>query len=191
MLFTHAVYHYGTTGIAMGLDAVGGTPEQRHASGMYEAIDKGYQKLGMKFIAAASSATHRLPHRAARAGEPGRRPGGAQDSRHAVVHQRRQHARRLVGGDAAGRGLCRAREGRGGRRGLAGRRRSRHALVRGRQVHAAAGLRLQHLSVPDESQRLEQAVRGRARRRSRRKPARPSRSGMANTTGWSRRKRPS
>jgi TRAP-type mannitol/chloroaromatic compound transport system substrate-binding protein len=57
MLFTHAVYHYGTTGIAMGLDAVGGTPEQRRASGMYEAIDKGYQKLGMKFIAAASSAT--------------------------------------------------------------------------------------------------------------------------------------
>ncbi len=57
MLFTHAVYHYGTTGIAMGLDAVGGTPEQRHASGMYEAIDKGYQKLGLKLIAAASSAT--------------------------------------------------------------------------------------------------------------------------------------
>lgn len=57
MLFTHAVYHYGTTGIAMGLDAVGGTPEQHHNSGMYEAIDKGYQKLGLKFIAAASSAT--------------------------------------------------------------------------------------------------------------------------------------
>ena len=38
-------------------DAVGGTPDQRHASGMYEAIDKGYQKLGLKFIAAASSAT--------------------------------------------------------------------------------------------------------------------------------------
>jgi TRAP-type transport system periplasmic protein len=57
MLFTHAVYHYGTTGIAMGLDAVGGTPEQRRASGMYEAIDKGYQKLGLKFVAAASSAT--------------------------------------------------------------------------------------------------------------------------------------
>jgi TRAP-type C4-dicarboxylate transport system substrate-binding protein len=57
MLFTHAVYHYGTTGIAMGLDAVGGTPEQRRASGMYEAIDKGYQKLGMKLVAAASSAT--------------------------------------------------------------------------------------------------------------------------------------
>ena len=57
MLFTHAVYHYGTTGIAMGLDSVGGTPEQRRASGMYEAIDKGYQKLGMKLIAAASSAS--------------------------------------------------------------------------------------------------------------------------------------
>ena len=57
MLFTHAVYHYGTTGIAMGLDAVGGTPEQRRASGMYEAIDRGYQKLGLKLIAAASSAT--------------------------------------------------------------------------------------------------------------------------------------
>lgn len=57
MLFTHAVYHYGTTGVAMGLDAVSGTPEQRRASGMYEAIDKGYQKLGMKLVAAASSAT--------------------------------------------------------------------------------------------------------------------------------------
>jgi TRAP-type transport system periplasmic protein len=57
MLFTHAVYHYGTTGIAMGLDSVGGTPAQRHSSGMYEAIDKGYQKLGLKLIAAASSAT--------------------------------------------------------------------------------------------------------------------------------------
>ena len=57
MLFTHAVYHYGTTGIAMGLDAVGGTPEQRRASGMYEAIDKGYQKLGLKLVGAASSAT--------------------------------------------------------------------------------------------------------------------------------------
>jgi TRAP-type transport system periplasmic protein len=57
VLFTHAVYHYGTTGIAMGLDAVGGTPERRHESGMYEAIDKSYQKLGLKFIAAAGSAT--------------------------------------------------------------------------------------------------------------------------------------
>ena len=29
MLFTHAVYHYGTTGIGMGLDAVGGNPKNR------------------------------------------------------------------------------------------------------------------------------------------------------------------
>ena len=32
-------------------------PSSAIVSGMYEAIDKGYQKLGLKFIAAASSAT--------------------------------------------------------------------------------------------------------------------------------------
>jgi TRAP-type C4-dicarboxylate transport system substrate-binding protein len=57
MLFTHAVYHYGTTGIAMGLDALRGDLEARRKSGMLEAIDKSYQKLGLKLVAAAISAT--------------------------------------------------------------------------------------------------------------------------------------
>jgi len=57
MLFTHAVYHYGTTGIAIGLDAVRGDLEARRKSGMIEAIDKGYQKLGLKLVAAPISAT--------------------------------------------------------------------------------------------------------------------------------------
>ena len=57
MLFTHAVYHYGTTGIAIGMDAVRGDIEARRKSGMYEAIDKHYQKLGLKVVAVAISAT--------------------------------------------------------------------------------------------------------------------------------------
>jgi TRAP-type C4-dicarboxylate transport system substrate-binding protein len=57
MLFTHAVYHYGTIGVGMGLDAVRGDLEARRKSGMLEAIDKSYQKLGLKLVAAAISAT--------------------------------------------------------------------------------------------------------------------------------------
>jgi TRAP-type C4-dicarboxylate transport system substrate-binding protein len=57
MLFTHAVYHYGTIGVAMGLDAVRGDLEARRKSGMLEAIDKSYQKLGLKLVAAPISAT--------------------------------------------------------------------------------------------------------------------------------------
>jgi TRAP-type transport system periplasmic protein len=57
MLFTHAVYHYGTIGVAMGLDALRGDLEARRKSGMLEAIDKSYQKLGLKLVAAPVSAT--------------------------------------------------------------------------------------------------------------------------------------
>jgi TRAP-type mannitol/chloroaromatic compound transport system substrate-binding protein len=56
MLFTHGIYHYGTTGISVGLDAVRGTIEQRRASGLFEALDQDYQKLGVKVIAVALSA---------------------------------------------------------------------------------------------------------------------------------------
>jgi TRAP-type transport system periplasmic protein len=55
-LFTHGIYHYGTTGIAVGLDALTGTIEERRASGIFEALDKHYQRLGLKLIAAAISA---------------------------------------------------------------------------------------------------------------------------------------
>lgn len=57
MLFTHAIYHYGTTGIAAGLDALGGTLDARRASGVIEAVDKHYQKLGLKVVALPISAT--------------------------------------------------------------------------------------------------------------------------------------
>lgn len=56
VLFTHGIYHYGTTGIAVGLDALTGTLEERRASGIFELLDKYYQKLGLKLIAAPISA---------------------------------------------------------------------------------------------------------------------------------------
>ena len=56
MLFTHGIYHYGTTGLSVGLDAVRGTIEERRASGLFDALDKDYQKIGIKVIAVALSA---------------------------------------------------------------------------------------------------------------------------------------
>ena len=57
MLFTHGVYHYGTTGMAIPMDATRGDIEARRKSGMYEAIDQHYNKLGLKVVAIAISAT--------------------------------------------------------------------------------------------------------------------------------------
>jgi TRAP-type C4-dicarboxylate transport system substrate-binding protein len=56
MLFTHGIYHYGRTGISVGLDAVRGSIEERRASGLFDALDKDYQKLGVKVVAVALSA---------------------------------------------------------------------------------------------------------------------------------------
>ena len=56
MLFTHGIYHYGQTGLSVGLDAVRGTIEERRASGLFEALDKHYQKIGIKVVAVAISA---------------------------------------------------------------------------------------------------------------------------------------
>ncbi len=55
-LFTHPVYHFGTTGIAVGLDALGGDPKSRRESGVFDLVDRGYQKLGVKVVAIAISA---------------------------------------------------------------------------------------------------------------------------------------
>jgi TRAP-type C4-dicarboxylate transport system substrate-binding protein len=57
MLFTHGIYHYGTSGLAVGMDAVRGDLEARRKSGMLEALDKHYQKLGLKLVALPISAT--------------------------------------------------------------------------------------------------------------------------------------
>jgi TRAP-type C4-dicarboxylate transport system substrate-binding protein len=50
-LFTHGAYHFGTSPLAAAVEALTGTPEQRMASGVFEAVDKHYQKLGLKIIA--------------------------------------------------------------------------------------------------------------------------------------------
>src|SRR5262245_35513959 len=57
MLFTHGVYHFGTTGMAIPMDATRGNTEARRKSGLYEALDKHYNKLGLKVVAVAISAT--------------------------------------------------------------------------------------------------------------------------------------
>jgi TRAP-type C4-dicarboxylate transport system substrate-binding protein len=57
MLFTHGIYHYGTTGMAVGMDATHGSIEARRKSGLYEAIDKHYNKHGLKLVALPISAT--------------------------------------------------------------------------------------------------------------------------------------
>ena len=56
MLFTHGIYHYGQTGLSVGLDAVRGSFEERRGSGLFEALDKHYQKIGIKVVAVALSA---------------------------------------------------------------------------------------------------------------------------------------
>jgi TRAP-type C4-dicarboxylate transport system substrate-binding protein len=56
LLFTHGIYHYGNTGLSVGLDAVRGTIEERRASGLFDALDRHYQKLGLKVIAVPLSA---------------------------------------------------------------------------------------------------------------------------------------
>ena len=52
-LFTHGIYHYGSTGIATALDSMGGTLQQRRASGVFDLLDKFYQRMGLKVVAVA------------------------------------------------------------------------------------------------------------------------------------------
>lgn len=44
MLFTHGVYHGGSKGIALAVDAIENNPKKRRAVGIIDAIDKYYQK---------------------------------------------------------------------------------------------------------------------------------------------------
>lgn len=50
-LFTHGAYHYGTTPVLAAIEAIGGTSESRIASGIFDIVDRHYQKLGLKLIA--------------------------------------------------------------------------------------------------------------------------------------------
>lgn len=50
-LFTHGAYHFGTNPLLAVTEALGGTTEQRMSSGVFELVDKYYQKIGLKLIA--------------------------------------------------------------------------------------------------------------------------------------------
>ena len=50
-MLTHGAYHYGTTGIGVALDAINGDPAKRREAGIWDAVDKHYQKHGLKAIA--------------------------------------------------------------------------------------------------------------------------------------------
>lgn len=55
VLYTHGGYHYGTTGIGMGMDAVAGDPTKRRSTGIWDFVDQSYQKLGLKLISIPTS----------------------------------------------------------------------------------------------------------------------------------------
>ena len=55
-LFTSGAYHFGTTPMLTAIEAIGGTAEQRLASGIFELVDRHYQKIGLKLIAVPMSA---------------------------------------------------------------------------------------------------------------------------------------
>ena len=58
-LFTNAVFHSGTTSMGMTLDAMGGGDnEARRKSGIYELLDKHYEKHNLKIIALPISRTN-------------------------------------------------------------------------------------------------------------------------------------
>ena len=50
-LNTHGAYHFGTIPMLAAIEAIGGTPEQRRSSGIFDVVDKMYQRLGLKIIA--------------------------------------------------------------------------------------------------------------------------------------------
>ena len=50
-MFTHGSYHFGTTPLLAAVEALGGTRQQRKASGVIELVDKRYAKLGVKLLA--------------------------------------------------------------------------------------------------------------------------------------------
>lgn len=48
--FTHATYHAGTIGVGVGMDATIADPVKRRTSGLFDFLDKEYNKLGVKLV---------------------------------------------------------------------------------------------------------------------------------------------
>ena len=57
LLFTHPAYHAGTTSLGLAIDAVGTDPEARREAGIIDLLDRHYQGLGLKLIAAPATGT--------------------------------------------------------------------------------------------------------------------------------------
>ena len=51
VLFTHGSFHLDTTGIGIALDAIKTSPDTMHSSGLWDAVDRAYQKHGLKLLA--------------------------------------------------------------------------------------------------------------------------------------------
>lgn len=49
--FTHATYHAGTIGVGVGMDATIADPVKRRETGLFDFLDKEYNKLGVKLVA--------------------------------------------------------------------------------------------------------------------------------------------
>ncbi len=50
-IYTHGAYHFGTTPMLAVVESIGGDMASRRASGIFEEIDRHYQKQGVKIIA--------------------------------------------------------------------------------------------------------------------------------------------
>ncbi len=51
LLFTHPAYHSGTTAIGLSMDAIEPNAALRRSSGVFDFVDKHYNKLGLKVVA--------------------------------------------------------------------------------------------------------------------------------------------
>ena len=51
MLYTNGGYHYNDIAVGMALDALSGSSEELHDSGIWDLADQEYQKVGLKLIA--------------------------------------------------------------------------------------------------------------------------------------------
>ena len=58
LLFTHPAYHAGATSLGLAIDAMASDPAKRRESGVIDYLDRHYQKLGMKLVAAPVNGTY-------------------------------------------------------------------------------------------------------------------------------------
>lgn len=55
VLYTHGAYHSGTTAIGLAIDAIAPDAVKRRTSGVFDFIDRHYNALGLKLLAATST----------------------------------------------------------------------------------------------------------------------------------------